>query len=64
MSPSILPIHAIAVDARTKTEIRTLSNDETKVVAAGTGAISPDDFSGGAQPDGNRNIRADRVYRK
>ena len=64
MSPNTLSVQAIAVDASTKTEIRTLSHDETKVVAAGTAVITTDDFSGGAQPDGNHNIRADRIYRK
>ena len=65
MSPNTLSVQAIAVDASTKTEIRTLSHDETKVVAAGTAVITTDDFGGGAQPDaGNHQIRADRVYRK
>ena len=65
MSPSTLPIQAVAVDASTRTEIRTLSHDETKVVAAGTAVISTDDLGGGAQPDGgSKGIRADRVYRK
>jgi hypothetical protein len=48
----------------TKTQIRTLSDHETKVVAAGTAVISSADL-GGAQPDGGaKGLRADRIYRK
>jgi hypothetical protein len=67
MSPSIPAVQTVvlATNARTKSEIRTLSDHETKVVAAGTAVISSADLHG-AQPDASmgRGIRADRIYRK
>jgi hypothetical protein len=53
-----------AAASPTKSEIRSLSDHETKVVAAGTAVISSADL-GGAQPDGgSHGMRADRIYRK
>jgi hypothetical protein len=54
-----------ATGSPTKSEIRTLSDAETKVVAGGTAVIASEDLGGGARPDGGaRGINADRVYRK
>jgi hypothetical protein len=61
MSPTITTIQTLAAVAPTKSEIRSLSDHETKVVAAGTAAISTADLRG-AQPD--RGIQVDRIYRK
>ena len=65
MSPTILTTQILAEGVSTKIEARKLSDEETRVVAAGTAVITTDDLRGGALPDGGgRGIRADRIYRK